>query len=79
MEEIILDDEIEYEYIYDENTLLKSYSKDNDYNDIIIDKNIQNKNKNKKKEKINIFYNINNDNNLRKFHPRLPPYKLINK
>ena len=86
IENIISDDEIEYEYIYNENTLLKSCSKDNDYNDIIIEKNIQNKKKKNPKEvrqqnivdKINLFFNINKDN-IRKFNPRLPPYKLINK
>lgn len=74
MEEIISEDEIEYEYIYDPNTLLKSCTKDNDYNDIAINKSNNNKTK-KKKEKINLFFNINQNINTRKFNPRLPPYK----
>jgi hypothetical protein len=84
MEEIISEDDIEYEYIYDPNTLLKSCTKDNDYNDIATIKLNNNKTK-KKKEKINLFFNTNqnvntNQNiNTRKFNPRLPPYKLNNK
>ena len=77
MEEYIDEIEYEYEFIYNPNTLLKSCEKDNDYNDIVINKTTTHKPKNKKL-KTNFFFNDKNiKDNIRKFNPRLPPYKTV--
>jgi hypothetical protein len=68
----------EIEYIYTPETLLRSYSNDNNYDDMVIQKTNNNKSK-KKIAKVNFFINTNTTDSVRKFNPRLPPYKLINK
>jgi hypothetical protein len=68
----------EIEYIYTPETLLRSCSHDNNYDDMVIQKTTNNKSK-KKIAKVNFFVNTNTTVSVRKFNPRLPPYKLINK